>query len=133
MSAEIACLASSLCQEQDQDQLSAYEYRLPDTPNQSDLSDFSGTCTRSLATEQIKLLFPGLAEAGSSQQAAATGTLRTIVRDADDFYTGEGSISYLEYPNAVSRFSSGCWGAAFCDSEQISPAAVVAIKLYMHD
>lgn len=58
-----------------------------------------------MLAEQVKLLFPGLAETGNLNQAEMSETLRTVIRDADDYYTGQDSISFLDYPNAVSHDS----------------------------
>ena len=72
---------------------------VPKTYQRSTSFDVSATL------EQVKLLFPGLAETSSSNQAEMSETLRTVVRDADDYFTGQGSISFLDYPNAVSYYN----------------------------
>lgn len=65
-------------------------------------------------------MLPGLAETSSSKQAEISETLRTVVRDADSYYTGQGSISFLDYPNAVSHVPRVLWPSSSCIEMQRS-------------
>ena len=51
---------------------------------------------------QVKLYFLAEGSGNTTTPDSGAGTLRVVVKDNADAYTGEGSVTFLDYPNSVS-------------------------------